>query len=65
MCASAISFARIARLYYGAEDIKSGGVDNGVQIYSDPTCHHRPEVYSDLGAGEAAKLLREFFQSRR
>ena len=65
MCASAISFARIARLYYGAEDAKSGGVDNGVRFYSNPTCHHRPEVYSNLSADAAAQLLRDFFQNRR
>lgn len=65
MCAAAISFARIRRLYYGAEDPKGGGVDNGVRFYTQPTCHHVPEVYSGLGETESATLLREFFQNRR
>ncbi|PPJ48728.1 nucleoside deaminase [Rhizobium sp. KAs_5_22] len=65
MCAAAISFARIRRLYYGAEDPKGGGVDNGVRFYAQPTCHHAPEVYSGLGETESATLLREFFQNRR
>jgi tRNA(adenine34) deaminase len=65
MCAAAISFARIRRLYYGAADPKGGAVDNGVRLYASPTCHHRPEVYSGIGAAEAAKLLRDFFKERR
>lgn len=65
MCAAAISFARIRRLYYGAEDPKGGGVDNGVRFYAQPTCHHAPEVYSGLGETESATLMRDFFQNRR
>ena len=65
MCAAAISFARIRRLYYGAEDPKGGGVDHGVRFYTRPTCHHAPEVYSGLGETESAALLRDFFQNRR
>ena len=65
MCAAAISFARIRRLYYGAEDPKGGGVDNGVRFYAQPTCHHAPEVYSGLGETESATLLRDFFQNKR
>ena len=65
MCAAAISFARVRRLYYGAEDPKGGGVDNGVRFYAQPTCHHVPEVYSGLGETEAATLLKDFFQTKR
>lgn len=65
MCASAISFARIRRLYYGASDPKSGGVENGPRIFSQPTCHHAPEIYSGIAEQEAADLLREFFATRR
>lgn len=65
MCAGAISFARIRRLYYGAADPKGGAVDNGVRLYSDPTCHHRPEVYGGMSETAAAELLREFFRARR
>lgn len=65
MCAAAISFARIRRLYYGAADPKGGAVENGVRFYAAPTCHHRPEVYSDIAAREATELLRAFFQTRR
>lgn len=65
MCAAAISFARIRRLYYGAEDPKGGGVDSGVRFYAQPTCHHAPEVYSGIGETEAANLLRDFFKERR
>jgi len=65
MCAAAISFARVRRLYYGAADPKGGAVENGVRFFSAVTCHHRPEVYDGLGASEAAALLREFFQARR
>ena len=65
MCAGAISFARIRRLYYGAADAKGGAVDSGVRFFASPTCHHAPEVYSAVGETEAATLLREFFKARR
>jgi tRNA(adenine34) deaminase len=65
MCAAAISFARIRRLYYGAADPKGGAVENGVRLYDSPTCHHRPEVYGGIGEGEAAALLKTFFRARR
>ena len=65
MCAAAISFARIRRLYYGATDEKGGAVDNGVRFYASPTCHHRPEVYGGIGEAEAGKLLKDFFKERR
>ena len=65
MCAAAISFARIRRLYYGAGDPKGGGVDHGPRFYDQPTCHHRPEVYGGIAESEAAKLLRDFFRERR
>ena len=65
MCAAAISFARIRRLYYGATDPKGGAVDSGVRFYASPTCHHVPEVYSAVGESEAATLLRAFFRERR
>jgi len=65
MCAAAISFARIRRLYFGAPDPKGGAVENGVRFFANPSCHHRPEVYGGMGEREAATLLREFFASRR
>ncbi|MBB3455834.1 tRNA(Arg) A34 adenosine deaminase TadA [Rhizobium sp. BK313] len=65
MCTAAISFARIRRLYYGAEDPKGGGVDNGVRFYRQPTCHHVPEVYSGMAEQDAADILREFFLQKR
>jgi tRNA(Arg) A34 adenosine deaminase TadA len=65
MCAAAISFARIRRLYYGAEDPKGGAVDNGVRFYGQPTCHHAPEVYSGLAEKDAGDLLTAFFQMKR
>ena len=65
MCAAAISFARIRRLYYGAEDPKGGAVDNGVRFFSQPTCHHSPEVYSALAESEASDILKDFFRARR
>jgi len=65
MCAAAISFARIRRLYYGAPDPKGGAVENGVRFYDSPTCHHRPEVYGGIGEAEAANLLKGFFRERR
>jgi len=65
MCAAAISFARIRRLYFGAADPKGGAVEHGVKFFAAPTCHHRPEVYGGIGEQEAASLLREFFAARR
>jgi tRNA(adenine34) deaminase len=65
MCACAISFARIRRLYYGAADPKGGAVESGVRFFAAPTCHHAPEVYSAVGEREAATLLKEFFRARR
>ncbi len=65
MCAAAISFARIRRLYYGAEDEKGGGVDHGGRFYSQPTCHHAPEVYSGIAEQEAAAILKQFFGAKR
>ncbi len=65
MCAAAISFARIRRLYFGAADPKGGAVENGVRFFGDPTCHHVPDVYGGLAEAEAATLLRDFFKARR
>ncbi len=65
MCAQAISFARIRRVYYGASDPKGGGIEHGPRIFSQPTCHHRPEVYPGIGEREAGELLRAFFRDRR
>ncbi len=65
MCAQAISFARVRRLYYGAEDAKGGGVHHGARIFDQATCHHRPEVYDGIGAGRASELLQAFFRERR
>jgi tRNA(adenine34) deaminase len=65
MCAAALSFARIRRLYYGAADPKGGAVDNGVRFFASPTCHHRPEVYGGIGERAAAELLTGFFRERR
>ncbi len=65
MCAAAISFARIRRLYFGAGDPKGGAVENGVRLYESPTCHHAPEIYGGLRESEAATLLRAFFRDRR
>ncbi|PTM61130.1 nucleoside deaminase [Phreatobacter oligotrophus] len=65
MCAGAIAFARIRRLYFGAADPKGGAVENGVRLYGDPTCHHRPEVYGGLQESASAELLRDFFRERR
>jgi tRNA(adenine34) deaminase len=65
MCAGAIAFARIRRLYYGAPDPKGGAVDNGVKFFASPACHHRPEVYGGLAEAEASALLKGFFQDRR
>ena len=65
MCAGALSFARIRRLYYGAADPKGGAVDSGVRFFAAATCHHRPDVYGGIGEQEAAALLRGFFAERR
>ncbi len=65
MCATAISFARLRRVYYGAPDPKGGGVEHGPRIFTQKTCHHRPEVYSGIEEETAASLLREFFRERR
>lgn len=65
MCAAAISFARIRRLYFGASDPKSGGVEHGPRIFSAATCHHAPEVYGSLSETESSALLRAFFANRR
>ena len=65
MCAGAIAFARIRRLYYGAADLKGGAVDSGVRLFQAPTCHHRPEVYGGIHETESATLLRDFFNQRR
>ena len=65
MCAGAISFARIRRLYYGAADPKGGAVESGVRFFASPTCHHAPDVYPGIGERASATLLREFFRERR
>lgn len=65
MCAGAISAARIRRLYFGASDPKSGGVEHGARVFSHATCHHAPEIYSGLGEAAAQKILTEFFQDKR
>lgn len=65
MCAQAIAFARIGRLYYGAGDPKGGGVVHGARIFSQASCHHRPEVYGQIGERAAADLLRAFFRKMR
>ena len=65
MCAAAMSFARIRRLYFGSADPKGGAVENGVRFFAQPTCHHRPEVYGGIHESECAGLLREFFAARR
>jgi tRNA(adenine34) deaminase len=65
MCATAISFARIRRLYWGASDPKGGGVEHGPRIFSQPTCHHAPELYGGFEEARAAALLRDFFARRR
>ena len=65
MCAGAISFARIRRLYFGADDPKGGGVEHGARVFSRPTCHHAPEVYGGLDATRSAALLKGFFSRRR
>jgi tRNA(adenine34) deaminase len=65
MCAAAISFARIRRLYFGAADPKGGAVEHGPRLFGQPTCHHAPEVYGGIGEARAAALLKEFFAARR
>ena len=65
MCAAAISFARIRRVYFAAHDPKGGAIENGVRFFSQPTCHHAPEVYGGIREAEAAALLRTFFEERR
>lgn len=65
MCAGAVAFARIRRLYYGAADPKGGAVENGVRFFASPTCHHRPEIYGGMVEAEASVLLKEFFKERR
>ena len=65
MCAAAMSFARISRLYFGAADPKMGAVENGVRFFAQASCHHRPDVYGGIGEEQAAMLLKDFFKSRR
>jgi tRNA(adenine34) deaminase len=65
MCAAAMSFARIRRLYYGAPDPKGGAIDSGVRFFASPSCHHRPEVYGGMSEAASAALLRGFFSARR
>ena len=65
MCATAIAFARMRRVYFGAYDPKGGGVEHGARIFNQPTCHHAPEVYGGLSETEAQALLRTFFAERR
>jgi len=65
MCAGAIAFARIHRLYYGAADPKGGAVESGVRFFASATCHHRPEIYGGLAEAEASRLLKSFFGARR
>ncbi|WP_394114660.1 nucleoside deaminase [Xanthobacter lutulentifluminis] len=65
MCAAALSFARVRRLYFGASDPKGGGVEHGPRFYSQPTCHHAPEVYGGIAERQAAEVLKAFFRDRR
>ena len=65
MCAAAISFARIRRIYFAASDEKMGAIENGPRFFNQPTCHHAPEVYGGIGENEAQALLKDFFKSRR
>jgi len=65
MCAAALSFARIRRLYYGTSDPKGGAVENGVQFFASASCHHRPEIYGGLAEAAAGDLLKKFFKERR
>lgn len=65
MCAAAISFARIRRLYFGATDVKSGSIENGVRYFNNASCHHAPEVYTGLMERECSGILRQFFRQKR
>jgi tRNA(Arg) A34 adenosine deaminase TadA len=65
MCATAISFARIRRLYFGAYDPKGGGVESGPRIFNQPTCHHAPEIYSGMQESECGEILKDFFKEKR
>lgn len=65
MCAGAIAFARIRRIYFGAYDEKGGGIENGARIFSHPTCNHKPEIYGGIAESECGELLREFFKEKR
>jgi tRNA(Arg) A34 adenosine deaminase TadA len=65
MCAAAISFARVRRLYFGARDPKGGGVESGARFFTQPTCHHAPQVYGGIGESEAGAMLTAFFKARR
>lgn len=65
MCAAAVSFARLKRLYYAASDPKGGGIEQGARVFSQPTCHHVPEIYPGIGEAEASALLKDFFSERR
>jgi tRNA(adenine34) deaminase len=65
MCAAAVSFARLRRLYFGASDVKMGAVENGPRFFQQQTCHHRPDIYGGIAEGESAALLKSFFSARR
>jgi tRNA(Arg) A34 adenosine deaminase TadA len=65
MCAAAIAFARIRRLYFGAYDPKGGGVEHGARVFAQPTCHHRPEIIGGLDEGACGAVLQAFFRARR
>jgi tRNA(adenine34) deaminase len=65
MCAAAMAFARVSRLYFGAADAKGGAVEHGVRFFASPSCHHRPDVYGGINESECAALLRDFFAARR
>jgi tRNA(Arg) A34 adenosine deaminase TadA len=65
MCAAAISFARLRRVYFGAYDPKGGGIEHGARVFAQRTCHHRPEVYGGIEEARASELLRRFFEARR
>lgn len=65
MCTAAISFARLRRLYFAAADAKMGAVEHGPRFFTQPTCHHAPEIYGGIGGERAAALLKEFFKTRR
>lgn len=65
MCAQAIAFSKIARVIYGASDPKGGGVEHGARIFNQPTCHHKPEIFSGIEADTASELLKDFFKQKR